>query len=218
MRSDLFSPQNAEAQMQQPGMKLQNGKMLKVELNGEMMVRQGAMVAYQGKIQFQGQGAGGIGKFVKQQLTGEGVPLMKCSGAVISSSPTWPPTSISSTSRSARRADHQRHQRARLRPDAVLRHPTWCRAPGCCPTPACSTACSPARAASRSPRRALRWCCNVDQPTYADPQAAVCWSAIAADRLPQCGTVRPRHADGPHHRRGVHDVVLRAGLRRRAAL
>ena len=76
MRSDLFSPQNAEAQMQQPGMKLQNSKMLKVGLNGEMMVRQGAMVAYQGNIQFQGQGAGGIGKFVKQQLTGEGVPLM----------------------------------------------------------------------------------------------------------------------------------------------
>jgi hypothetical protein len=50
MRSDLFSPQNAETQTQQPGMKLQNGKMLKVALNGEMMVRQGAMVAYQGNI------------------------------------------------------------------------------------------------------------------------------------------------------------------------
>ena len=81
MRSDLFSPQNAEAQMQQPGMKLQNSKMLKIGLSGEVMVRQGAMVAYQGNIQFQGQGAGGIGKFVKQQLTGEGVPLMKCTGA-----------------------------------------------------------------------------------------------------------------------------------------
>ena len=99
MRSDLFSPQNAEAQMQQPGMKLQNGKMLKVALNGDMMVRQGSMVAYQGNIQFQAQGSGGIGKFVKQQLTGEGVPLMRCSGAVTSSSPIWPPTSTSSTSR-----------------------------------------------------------------------------------------------------------------------
>ena len=64
MRSDLFSPQNAEAQMQQPGMKLQNGKMLKVALNGEMMVRQGAMVAYQGNIAFQGLGASGVGQFV----------------------------------------------------------------------------------------------------------------------------------------------------------
>jgi uncharacterized protein (AIM24 family) len=81
MRSDLFSPQNAEAQTTQPGMKLQNGKMLKVALNGEMMVRQGAMVAYQGNIQFQGLGASGVGQFVKQHLTGEGVPLMKCTGA-----------------------------------------------------------------------------------------------------------------------------------------
>ncbi len=81
MRSDLFSPQNAEAQTTQPGMKLQNGKMLKVALNGEMMVRQGAMVAYQGNIQFQGQGASGVGQFVKQHLTGEGVPLMRCTGS-----------------------------------------------------------------------------------------------------------------------------------------
>jgi uncharacterized protein (AIM24 family) len=80
MRSDLFSPQNAETQTQQPGMKLQNGKMLKVALNGEMMVRQGAMVAYQGNIAFQGLGASGVGQFVKQHLTGEGVPLMKCTG------------------------------------------------------------------------------------------------------------------------------------------
>ncbi len=80
MRSDLFSPQNAEAQMQQPGMKLQNGKMLKVSLNGEMLVRQGSMVAYQGNVQFQGLGASGVGQYVKQHLTGEGVPLMKCSG------------------------------------------------------------------------------------------------------------------------------------------
>src|SRR3954470_23012401 len=81
MRSDPFSPQNAEAQTTQPGMKLQNGKMLKVALNGEMMVRQGAMVAYQGNIQFQGQGASGVGQFVKQHLTGEGVPLMRCTGS-----------------------------------------------------------------------------------------------------------------------------------------
>ena len=80
MRSDLFSPQNAEAQTQQPGMKLQNGKMLKIALNGEMNVRQGAMVAYQGNISFQGLGASGVGQFVKQALTGEGIPLMRCTG------------------------------------------------------------------------------------------------------------------------------------------
>ena len=51
--------------------------MLKIELNGECMARQGSMVAFQGQVHFEGKGAGGIGKFLKQQLTGEGVPLMK---------------------------------------------------------------------------------------------------------------------------------------------
>ncbi len=59
MRSDLFSPQNAEAQMPQPGMKLQNGKMLKVSLNGEMLVRQGSMVAYQGNGNFRASARAG---------------------------------------------------------------------------------------------------------------------------------------------------------------
>jgi uncharacterized protein (AIM24 family) len=80
MRSDLFSPQNAEGQMPQPGMKLQNGKMLKVALDGEVLVRQGAMVAYQGNVQFQGLGASGVGQYLKQHLTGESVPLMRCTG------------------------------------------------------------------------------------------------------------------------------------------
>jgi uncharacterized protein (AIM24 family) len=80
MRSNLFAPQNAEAQAQQPGMMLQNSKMLKIALNGEMLARQGSMVAYQGDVQFQALGAGGVGKFLKQQLTGEGVPLMRLSG------------------------------------------------------------------------------------------------------------------------------------------
>ena len=81
MRSQLFSPQNAEAEARQPGMRLQNGKMLKVTLNGEMLVRQGSMVAYQGNVHFQALGSGSVGKFLKQQFTGEGVPLMKCTGA-----------------------------------------------------------------------------------------------------------------------------------------
>jgi uncharacterized protein (AIM24 family) len=44
------------------------------------MARQGAMVAYQGQVEFKALGAGGIGKFLKQKLTGEGVPLMRLSG------------------------------------------------------------------------------------------------------------------------------------------
>ncbi|MDG4790838.1 AIM24 family protein [Micromonospora sp. WMMD1102] len=80
MRSALFSAENLEKESDQPGMRLQNSKMLKIELNGEAMARVGSMVAYQGQVQFQALGSGGLGKFLKQKLTGEGVPLMKISG------------------------------------------------------------------------------------------------------------------------------------------
>lgn len=80
MRSALFAADNLEKESNQPGMRLQNSKMLKIELNGECMARTGSMVAYQGQVQFQALGSGGIGKFLKQKLTGEGVPLMKLTG------------------------------------------------------------------------------------------------------------------------------------------
>jgi uncharacterized protein (AIM24 family) len=80
MRSDLFSAENLEKESSQPGLRLQNSKLLKAELNGEFMARVGSMVAYQGQVQFEALGSGGLGKFLKQKLTGEGVPLMKVSG------------------------------------------------------------------------------------------------------------------------------------------
>lgn len=80
MRSDLFAPDHQETAARQPGMVLQNSKMLKVALAGEVLARQGSMVAYQGHVQFKALGSGGVGKFLKQKLTGEGIPLMKASG------------------------------------------------------------------------------------------------------------------------------------------
>lgn len=80
MRSDLFQASNMEKESATPGMVLQNSKMLKVELRGDMMARRGSMVAYQGQVKFEALGSGGIGKFLKQAVTGEGVPLMKISG------------------------------------------------------------------------------------------------------------------------------------------
>jgi uncharacterized protein (AIM24 family) len=80
MRSELFSADNLEKESTQPGMRLQNSKMLKVELNGEIMARRGAMVGYQGQVQFQALGAGGVGKWLKSKVTGEGVPIMKMTG------------------------------------------------------------------------------------------------------------------------------------------
>jgi uncharacterized protein (AIM24 family) len=80
MRSELFAADNLEKESDQPGLRLQSSKMLKIELNGEVMARTGSMVAYQGQVQFQALGAGGVGKWLKQKVTGEGVPLMKLTG------------------------------------------------------------------------------------------------------------------------------------------
>lgn len=83
MKSSLFGEnlENTSADT----MALQNPRMLKVRLGdaqgpGEVLTRQGAMVAYQGKVDFTYEGAGGVGRFLKKALTGEGVPLMRCRG------------------------------------------------------------------------------------------------------------------------------------------
>jgi uncharacterized protein (AIM24 family) len=38
------------------------------------------MVAYQGDVRFEHQGAGGVGKWLKQKVTGEGLPIMRMTG------------------------------------------------------------------------------------------------------------------------------------------
>ena len=78
MRSDLFG-KNLEATSGE-AFALQNPRMLRVALDGEVMARQGSMIAYQGEVDFEYQGSGGIGRFIKKALTGEGVPLMRCRG------------------------------------------------------------------------------------------------------------------------------------------
>lgn len=61
---------------------LQNKKLLKVFLHyGPVRARIGSMVAYQGDARFAALGAGGASKWLKQKMTGEGVPLMEVSGA-----------------------------------------------------------------------------------------------------------------------------------------
>ena len=78
MRSNLFG-EHLESTSDE-AMSLQNPRMLKVRLDGEVLARQGAMVAYQGDVTFAYEGAGGVGRFLKKALTGEGVPLMRCRG------------------------------------------------------------------------------------------------------------------------------------------
>jgi len=78
MRSSLFGEHLESAATET--FSLQNPKMLRVALDGEVMARQGAMVAYQGSVQFEYQGSGGVGRFLKKALTGEGLPLMRATG------------------------------------------------------------------------------------------------------------------------------------------
>lgn len=57
----------------------QNSRLLKVVLGEDVLARQGSMVAFQGAIDFDHEGSG-AGKFLKKALTGEGLPLMRCTG------------------------------------------------------------------------------------------------------------------------------------------
>ncbi len=78
MRSEMFG--NYLENQTQDRFSLQNPKMLRVAMNGDLMARQGSMVAYQGNIDFDYQGSGGLGKMLKKAVTGEGVPLMRAHG------------------------------------------------------------------------------------------------------------------------------------------
>lgn len=78
MRSHLFA-NGVQAPPTDGAMSLQNSKLLRVVLNGQIMARQGSMVGYQGQIEFAYEGSGAA-RFLKKALTGEGVPLMTCTG------------------------------------------------------------------------------------------------------------------------------------------
>jgi len=61
--------------------RLQNSKLLKVELAGEeIQTKLGSMVAYQGDVRFEHAGSGGLSRMIKKAVTNEGTQLMKVSG------------------------------------------------------------------------------------------------------------------------------------------
>jgi uncharacterized protein (AIM24 family) len=61
--------------------RLQNSKLLKVELAGEeIQTKLGSMVAYQGDVHFEHAGSGGLSRMIKKAVTNEGTQLMKVSG------------------------------------------------------------------------------------------------------------------------------------------
>lgn len=88
MRSDLFA--HTEQASTEPGFRLQNSKLLKATVGGggAFYARRGAMVAYQGTARFEYQsslaGEGSVKdklvKAAKGAISGEGVPLMRVTG------------------------------------------------------------------------------------------------------------------------------------------
>ncbi|MCX4626914.1 MULTISPECIES: AIM24 family protein [unclassified Streptomyces] len=79
MKSDLFASENLAQPSAAPGMTLQNAKSVKYTVNGEMLARQGSMVAFRGNLQFERKGQG-IGGMLKRAVTGEGLALMSVRG------------------------------------------------------------------------------------------------------------------------------------------
>lgn len=78
MKSQLFASGFLESEVP-GGFGLQNERMLKVALTGEVMARQGSAVAWQGDVEFAFQGAGAK-RMLKKMVTGEDLQLMKVSG------------------------------------------------------------------------------------------------------------------------------------------
>jgi uncharacterized protein (AIM24 family) len=61
---------------------LQNSKLLKVSLNQIVIqAKLGSMVAYQGDVKFEHAGSGGMNRWMKKAVTGEGTKLMKVEGS-----------------------------------------------------------------------------------------------------------------------------------------
>ncbi|CAL9628333.1 AIM24 family protein [Streptomyces sp. enrichment culture] len=79
MKGDLFSSEHMVQPAAAPGMTVENAKCLRYTVDGEMLARQGAMVAYRGNLQFERKGQG-VGGMLKRAVTGEGLPLMAVRG------------------------------------------------------------------------------------------------------------------------------------------
>jgi uncharacterized protein (AIM24 family) len=176
MRSALFAAENMEKESTQAGMRLQNSKMLKVELNGEMMARTGSMVAYQGQVQFQALGSGGMGKWLKSKLTGEGVPLMKLSGRG--------DVFLADRAADVHLIDLEQGDAITINGQNVLAFDStiqydikMVQGLGMFSAAGMFNCVFTGQGRIAITTKGTPVVMNVDQPTYADPQAAICWSA-----------------------------------------
>ena len=78
MQSNLFDQRNLEVQTQ-TRFSLQNSQMLRVALGPDVLAVKGAMVAYQGQIDFDYE-LQSLGQSQRLMLSGERLALMRCSG------------------------------------------------------------------------------------------------------------------------------------------
>lgn len=78
MHSALFDQSNLEVTGER--FALQNSQMLRVSLGPDVLATKGAMVAFQGSIEFHHEKAGGMGKMLKKMVTSEDNPLMRVTG------------------------------------------------------------------------------------------------------------------------------------------
>lgn len=78
MQSTLFDQRHLEVSGGR--FALQNAQMLRVVLGPDVLATKGSMVAYQGSVEFQHEGAGSVGRFLKKVLTNEDLPLMRVRG------------------------------------------------------------------------------------------------------------------------------------------
>jgi uncharacterized protein (AIM24 family) len=76
---ELVDGRYSESASTAPGPMRQNDRMLRVRVAEPFMAKQGAMIAYQGAVQFNYQGSG-ASKFLKKAFTGEGLSLMRVEG------------------------------------------------------------------------------------------------------------------------------------------
>ena len=79
MDLDEFKTQNAPKEGGDV-FQLENSKLLDVNVNGSVMAKAGAMVAYEGDISFEQKSSGGLTGMIKKKATGEGSTMMKASG------------------------------------------------------------------------------------------------------------------------------------------
>jgi uncharacterized protein (AIM24 family) len=79
MRSPLFDQAQHETTSTER-FALQNHKMLKATLGEPVLAAKGAMVAFQGDVEFQHKSAGSVGRMLKRMVTNEDTPLMTVAG------------------------------------------------------------------------------------------------------------------------------------------